>query len=126
MSERAEACVRSKEYHLVFSELIAAACRRGIVTYQEIAKIIGLPLSGNLMGSRIASIAGQICNDEHEAGRPMLTAILVNVRGIPGPGFFGIARDVGRLDSSDRADERAFWEAEKQAVHNEWKTILRK
>ncbi len=126
MSEQTEEFMRSKEYHIVFSELISTASRRGIITYQEIAKIIGLPLSGNYMGSQIAGIAGQISTDEHTAGRPMLTTILVNVRGIPGPGFFELARILGRLHSSDSADERVFWEAEKQAVYNEWKTILRK
>jgi len=33
----------TKLYHLVFNELITAARYRGTVTYQEIAKMMGLP-----------------------------------------------------------------------------------
>lgn len=124
MSKVSLETIRSKEYHLVFSELILVAQRRGLVTYQEIAKVLGLPMSGNYMGAQIAGIAGQISTDERAAGRPMLTAILVNTRGIPGPGFFELARDLGRLDSTEKVDEREFWESEKGAVYREWKTIL--
>lgn len=124
MSEGHPQVIRSQEYHVVFSELIATAQRRGAVTYQEIAKLIGLPLSGNYMGSRIAGIAGEISTDEHHAGRPMLTSILVNTTGKPGAGFFRLARTLGRLESSDRVDELRYWEAEKKATHDAWKVIL--
>ena len=126
MAQQPDPSVRSNQYHLVFSELISAARRRGPVTDQEIAKMLGLPMSGNYMGSQIARVAGQISTDERVAGRPMLTAILVNTTGIPGPGFFNLARELGKLDSSKKEDERAFWEAEKAAVYDEWKIILPK
>ena len=40
----------SKEYHLIYCELMNAARYRGVITYQAIAQIMGLPLTGNLMG----------------------------------------------------------------------------
>jgi hypothetical protein len=126
MAEESTALPRSQEYHLVFSELISTAQHRGIVTYQEIARIIGLPLSGNYMGARIGGIAGEISKDEHYSKRPMLSAILVNTTGKPGPGFFELARILGRLDSTNRQDESKFWESETQAVYDTWKVISHK
>jgi len=76
------------------------------------------------MGSKIAGITGQISSDEHKSGRPLLTAILVNVRGVPGPGFFGLTRILGRLESEQEDDEQAYWQAEKKAVYEEWKIVL--
>lgn len=80
------------EYHLAFSKLISAARCRGTVTYQEIVKVVGLPLKGAYMGSETGQLLGEISEDEFHAGRPMLSAIGVNVGGKPGPGFFELAR----------------------------------
>jgi hypothetical protein len=40
-----------KEYALIYTELITAAKYRGTVTYQEIAQIMCLPLTGKHKGS---------------------------------------------------------------------------
>lgn len=48
------------EYFLVFNELVKAAKYRGIVTYQELASLIGLPVVGAYMGSEIGHILGEI------------------------------------------------------------------
>ena len=110
------------EYALVYSELIAAAKYRGTITYQEIAKMMGLPLTGNYMQSLIGYILGEISEDEVEKGRPMLSSIVVGVKGVPGPGFYKFARDLGRL--TDQSDEE-FWTAEKKKVYDTWKVKLR-
>ena len=111
-------------YHLVFSRLITAARHRGFVTYQELAKVMGLPLKGSHMGAQSGQILGEISEDEHEAGRPMLSAVALNVSGQPGPGFFGLARDLGLLDSEDREQEVAFWASQKEALYELWKEPL--
>lgn len=41
----------------------------------------------------------------------------VGVKGGPGPGFFDLARNLGRLTSDD---EQSFWEDERQAVYDTW------
>lgn len=110
------------DYALVYSELITAAKYRGTVTYQEIAKMMGLPLTGNYMQNLIGQILGEISDDEVEKGRPMLSAIVVGVKGVPGQGFYNFARELGRL--TDQTDEE-FWEAEKKAVYDTWKVKLR-
>ena len=59
----------------------------------------------------------EIDMDEHQCGRHLLTAVLVQAGqyGKPGPGFFHCARRLGfEID-----DERRFWKAELKAVHDE-------
>jgi hypothetical protein len=112
----------TKEYSLVYAELITAAKYRGTVTYQEVAKILGLPLQGNYMGGVIGQLLGEISDDEVANGRPMLSAIVVNIKGLPGPGFFTLARQLGKLQDED---EQAFWEKECQQVYETWKVVLR-
>jgi hypothetical protein len=115
----------TKEYCMIYSELINAAKYRGTVTYQEVAKIVGLPLLGNYMGAEIGHLVGEISEDEFIAGSPMLSAIVVNTTGKPGPGFFGLARHLGKLHSTSRDEELKFWEREKKAVYDQWKVILK-
>jgi hypothetical protein len=43
----------TREYALIFAELITAARYRGTVTYQELAELVGLPLQGNFMGAEL-------------------------------------------------------------------------
>lgn len=112
----------STEYHLVYSKLTEAARYGGTATYQEIAQLVGLPLSGAYMGAEVGSIIGVISANEVHHGRPMLSAIVVGVNGRPGDGFFAWARDLGRFDGSeDKEAQRRFWEEEKQAVYETWK-----
>lgn len=109
------------EYYVAYSTLINAARQRGTVTYQELAEALGWPTSGSYMGWLTGGMGGAISYNEHRHGRPMLSAILVNVKGRPSEGFFEFARKLGRLHSADREDEERFWEAEKQAVYETWK-----
>ena len=115
---------KTKEYHLVYSELINAARHRGTVTYQEIAKIIGLPLKGNYMGAEIGQLLGEISEDEFNNDRPMLSAIAVNTKGSPGSGFFELARSLEKLTDESKEGEKSFWADEKKAVYDTWKVIL--
>ena len=63
---------------------------------------------------------GEISQDELDQGRPMLSAIVVSVRGSPGPGFFNLARGVGKLQDDSKEGEQRFWEEEKAAVYTAW------
>jgi hypothetical protein len=112
----------TKEYALVYHELITAARYRGTVTYQEIARIMGLKLQGGHMARETGLILGEISEDEVSHGRPMLSAIAVGVEGHPGSGFFNLARDLGKLKAED--DIRKFWRKECQAVYEAWKAAV--
>ncbi len=111
----------TKEFLLVYSELINAARRRQTITYQEVADLMGLPSSGHHMGSETGHLLGEISEDEHGSERPMLSAIAISsVTGMPGPGFFKLARELGRLSDVSPDGERMFWEKEKDTVYSTW------
>ena len=114
----------SKEYYLIYSELISAAKYRGTITYQEIAKVMGLPMRGSYMGSQIGHLLGEISENEVNSGRPMLSAIAVNVQGEPGSGFYSLARALGKLDKDSEGVDKEFWESELQAVYETWRVII--
>ena len=114
----------TKLYHLVFNELITAARYRGTVTYQEIAKIMGLPMRGSYMGSQTGIILGEISEDELKNGRPMLSAIAVGVNGKPGSGFFAWAKELYGLEDDPEVEEETFWKDECAKVYETWKVDL--
>jgi hypothetical protein len=109
------------EYFLVFDELVRAARYRGTVTYQELAEMTGLPTSGAFMGVELGHILREVSEDQLKLGKPMLSAIAINVGGEPGGGFLTLARELGRLTATGEEEERKFWEQEKSAVYDVWR-----
>jgi hypothetical protein len=83
---------------------------------------MGLRLRGSHMGKEVGWILGEIAEDEVNAGRAMLSALAVGVSGKPGPGFYSLARSLGRLKG--QPDELKFWEAERSADYAAWKRPL--
>jgi hypothetical protein len=112
----------STTYVHVLAELVRAAQYRGTTTYQDVALIMGLPIKGAHMGAETGQILGEISEDEVRAGRPMLSAVAVNVQGRAGPGFYGLAKDLGRMRVGE--DEGAFWDREIRAVYAAWRRPL--
>ena len=111
---------RKPVYYRVYHEPIQAAQYRGTTTYQDVAIMMGLPTSGNYMGKEVGHIVGAISEDEHCAGRPMLSAVVVSsVDGSIGGGFFKLARELGQLGPND--DKDAFLESEREAVYETWR-----
>jgi hypothetical protein len=106
-------------YHLAFAELVQAARFQGLATYQQIAAVAGLPSSGNYMQREVGQLLGEISEDEHRSGRPMLSALAVDTKGSPGPGFYGLASDLGAQHSGE--DKGAFWSRERRALYKTWK-----
>jgi len=51
----------------------------------------------------------------------MLSAIVTTVKGLPGQGFFNLARKFGKLGSSDKEAKHRFWEQECNKVYEAWK-----
>ena len=114
----------TREYSLVHHELTTAAKYRGTVTYQEIAKVKGLPPKGSFMGKEIGHLLGEISEDEVQNNRPMLSAVAVNTKGQPGPGFFKLATDLGKLTKQYGGNQEAFWERERNLAYKTWKVVL--
>ena len=104
----------------VYCKLIKAARDKQPITYgEEIAKIMGLPPSGDHMARETGEILGEISEYEHLHGRPLLSAVVVGKdTRIPGKGFFTLARELGKLQEG--MDERSFWERELEEVYDTW------
>ncbi|MCK5644480.1 MAG: hypothetical protein KAJ19_27010 [Gammaproteobacteria bacterium] len=114
-------------YHLVYNELITAARYRGTVTYQEIAQMMGLAITGQNMGTQVGHILSEISEDEggHDQPRPMLSAVAVRVSGEPGDGFYTLARQLGKIgEDATTEQKKTFWKNEKKLVYETWQTPL--
>jgi hypothetical protein len=109
-------------YFHVLAELIRAAQYGGTTTYQDIAVIMGITVTGNHMGKETGHILGEISEEEFNANRPMLSAVAVSVEGKPSKGFFTLARQLGLL--KDEQDEQKFWEKERDRVYKIWRRPL--
>ncbi|MDD9814393.1 MAG: hypothetical protein OXU31_00185 [Gammaproteobacteria bacterium] len=100
------------------AHLASVAKRQGWETYGGLVKKIdAIPFAPN--DPALAALLGQISSEEHNAGRGMLTAIVVHKDGDrrPGKGFYKLARYLG-LDTSDKD---ALWVSETGKVWNYWK-----
>ena len=111
----------TKKYLLVQWLLIGAARERRFAYYREVAELIGVPPAGHHMARQVGQVLGEISEDEHGAGRPMLSAIAVNAAGYPGEGFFKLVHRLGLLLDETPAATAAFLAGEQKRVFDEWK-----
>jgi len=97
--------------------LIEVARRKGRIAYSELAgQIHAIEIEAH--DPRMFHLLGEISVEEEEAGRGMLTAIVVHKSGDmqPGPGFFELAKSLGK----DTSDVLACWVSEFNRVHDYW------
>lgn len=97
--------------------LIERARLRGRMPYSELAtRITSISLEAH--DPRLFHLLYEISISEAAEGRGMLSAIVVHKRGDmqPGPGFFELAKSLGR----DTKDILACWIAEFNKVHDYW------
>ena len=112
---------RTRAYQLVYCRLLNAAQSRGHVSYAEIADILETLTADHDTIPDVGQVLREISEDEHGAGRPLLTALVVTGKGIPGDLLFSLARGLGKLASADPADEMKFWMTEEGRVYDTWK-----
>ena len=101
----------------IYEELKKVARAKKLITYSDIGKKVGLRAND----LELWQMLDQINRQEHEQGRPMLSAVVVQKEGetygAPGDGFFKLARDLGVF----RGDNKyIFWVSELNVVHNYW------
>lgn len=102
--------------------MIAVAVRRRVIAYSDlVAEIPSLDLEPQ--SEHLAHMLGEISTAEYEAGRGMLTVLVVRKHGdqMPGPGFFQLARSLGH----DTRDREAFWIGELESVYESWSALQR-
>jgi len=99
------------------SILIEVATRKGRIAYSELVGQIG-SLSLEPHDTRLFHLLGEISSEEDNAGRGMITAIVVHKSGDmqPGPGFFDLAKLLGK----DVKDPLVCWISEFNRVHDYW------
>ncbi len=97
--------------------LIEKARNKSRVAYSELAGNIHA-INIEAHDPRMFHLLGEITIEENEAGRGMLTAIVVHKSGDmqPGPGFFAQAKSLGK----DTSDILACWINEFNHVHDYW------
>lgn len=98
--------------------LIAVARRRGMITYGELfgEHVRSISLAPN--DYPVSAFLDQISTQEDEAGRGLLSVLVVHKHGDmePGRGFYELAQRRGR----DCSDRQRMWVAELHRVHGQW------
>ncbi|MDY0017635.1 MAG: hypothetical protein RBS89_07320 [Candidatus Delongbacteria bacterium] len=104
----------------LYDKLIRTAQARRVVTYSDIAPMLFLKMDNPVDRNTIGDILGEISRDEHEHGRPMLSAVVVHGEDkSPGGGFFVLAKELGRFVDGDKL---VFYAKELNAVYDYWKS----
>jgi hypothetical protein len=110
----------TQTYSLVYCRLLNAARKKEGVPYEEIGQIMGLEAQVG-MAKEIGQLLGEINEDEHNHGRPMLSAVAVEpTTRMPGEGFFQFAKELSKFDGETDEDKREFWRDEIQRVYEIW------
>ncbi|UWU70899.1 hypothetical protein [Bradyrhizobium sp. NC92] len=99
------------------SIMVERAKLRGMIAYSDLVRQIrSIHLEPH--DPRLFHLLGEISSEEDAAGRGMLTVVVVHKLGDmqPGPGFFELAKLLGR----DTKNIEKCWVAELHRVHAAW------
>jgi hypothetical protein len=105
---------RSEATREALAVLKRTARQRATITYSDlVAEIHAIPLEPD--SKVLAEILDKISTDSDAQGKGMLSAVVVHKDSddLPGPGFFALAKKLGR----DTSDKLAFHSAEIHRVH---------
>ena len=93
------------------------AARRGMIAYSELSNQM-TSIRIDAFGLPMSEMLGEIAEAEDDAGRGLLTVIVVHKTGDqePGVGFYEMAEKRGRNVS----DRMALWVSEFKKVHDYW------
>ena len=110
----------TQTYSLVYCRLLNAARKKECVSYEEVGQIMGLEAHVGMV-REIGQLLGEINEDEHRNGRPMLSAVAVEpTTRMPGEGFFQFAKELNTFAGETDEDKREFWRDEIQRVYEIW------
>src|SRR5690242_21871024 len=112
--------VRTSAYRIVYDRLVRAARERSRVFHSEVRGLVEPLPDDPLLRPNVDELLAQIAGDEHRAGRPLLIALVVTGKSLPGNFFFNSARNLGVLKTTDPAEEMRFWMAEEARVYEAW------
>ena len=99
-------------------ELLRVAKIGSYINYSDVAPLAGLDMDLPHDRNEIADILDGISQAEHDAGRPLLSAVVIRRdKNKPGRGFFVLARRLGLYRGGD---DLGYWLAELRRVHDHW------
>ena len=108
-------------YDELYEMLREVAGRQKTTHYEDIAPMLGLKMGDPADRVRIGQILGEISKQEHDAGRPMLSAVVTHKGDErPGPGFFELAQELGLVGSMGG---ETFFIHELKRVHAHWSDV---
>jgi len=112
---------------LLYNKLKEVARSRSIITYAEIAPLVGVDIRTSLGRREIGRLIAEVCAYEVEHGRPMLGSVVVRKdTSMPGDGYFKGACRLGQFDPVGKKDKRAFWAEELERVYVYWTPSLKR
>lgn len=114
--------VLTPEEESVYRELIKVASKCGGIDCSDLCQRAGLKLDMSVPADRgkIGSILGNISFYEHEAGRPLLSSVVVSKNNKRGDGFFKLAEELGYGDWQKLKREGKFAYDMMNATHDFW------
>lgn len=97
--------------------MVERAKVRGMIPYSDLVNEVSA-VSFHAHDTRLFHLLGEISMEEDEAGRGMLSVVVVHKHGDmqPGPGFFLLGKTLGH----DTNDLLEFWVAQLHKVHGVW------
>jgi len=106
----------------VYRVLLDTAKSGRTVTYGEIAPMVRLDMALADDRNQMADILREIAIHEHQAGRPLLTAVVVHAQDQqPGKGFFTLAKDLSLMHGSDQT---TYFAMELGRVFDHWQNSV--
>lgn len=89
-------------------------------TYHQVARALGLEPPQTI--HRLTVALERLMDEDATAGRPLLAAVAVSRtrEGLPAPGFFAHARNLGRYDGPEKGPEAAAFHAAELAAVREY------
>jgi hypothetical protein len=111
---------RTSGYQVIYNRLLSAARERSRVFHSEVRGLLEALPGDPRLRPNVDEVLAQIAGDEHRAGRPLLIALVVTGKSIPGNIFFTSARNLGLLKTTDPAEEMRFWMSEEARVYDAW------
>lgn len=105
-------------HQAVRAELVKQATAQQTTTYDQLGQLFGIDIGEISQAMELFRTLDDINRAEHAVGHPLLSAVVVNQdRGLPGKGFFDLARNLHTLSGADSDAELACYIKELKEVY---------
>lgn len=105
----------------LYGRLCEVARRSKVIGYREAAPLVGLDMAKSGHRRRMYIMLEQISRHEHEAGRPLLSAVVIHLnRNTPGNHFFTLAAELGLFLDRSVDCRLTYFVGELRRVHDYW------